>query len=145
MSGLCYLPPVHNPAKAFAIGLNYLDHAAESKFEVPKYPVVFQRCASSWLAHDQPLVRPGVSTPFDYEAEFVAIIGKAGRCIAKDQALEHAAGYSIFDDGPIRDYQLRTNQWLLGKNFDNSGSFGPDSSLPTNCHPAPPGCRSSAV
>lgn len=126
LDGLRYLPPVANPAKAFAIGLNYMDHAAESNFEPPKFPVVFQRYASSWVAHDQPLVRPKVSTQFDYEAEFVAVIGKPGRYISKEHALEHVAGYSIFNDGSIRDYQLRTNQWLLGKNFDNSGSFGPE-------------------
>ena len=126
LAGLRFLPPVQQPAKAFAIGLNYLDHAAESKFDVPKFPVVFQRYPSSWVAHGQPLVRPHVSTQFDYEAELVAVIGKAGRYIAKEKALEHVAGYSIFNDGSIRDYQLRTNQWTLGKNFDNSGSFGPE-------------------
>ena len=126
LDGLRYLPPVANPAKAFAIGLNYMDHAAESNFEPPKFPVVFQRYASSWVAHNEALVRPKVSVQFDYEAEFVAVIGKAGRYISKERALEHVAGYSIFNDGSIRDYQLRTNQWLLGKNFDNSGSFGPE-------------------
>lgn len=125
-AGLKILPPIANPAKAFAIGLNYTDHAAESNFEPPKYPVVFQRYRSSWVAHDEPLVRPHVSTQFDYEAELVAVIGKPGRYIAKDQALDHVAGYSIFNDGSIRDYQLRTNQWTLGKNFDDSGSFGPE-------------------
>lgn len=126
LDGITYLPPVANPAKAFAIGLNYIDHAAESNFDPPKHPVVFQRYASSWVAHGQALVRPHVSTQFDYEAELVAVIGKAGRYIAKDKALEHVAGYSIFNDGSIRDYQLRTNQWTLGKNFDASGSFGPE-------------------
>ena len=125
-AGLKYLPPIANPAKAFAIGLNYTDHAAESNFAPPKFPVVFQRYRSSWVAHDVPLVRPHVSTQFDYEAELVAVIGKPGRYIAKDNALEHVAGYSLFNDGSIRDYQLRTNQWLLGKNFDASGSFGPE-------------------
>ena len=126
LAGLRYLPPVQHPGKAFAIGLNYTDHAAESKFDVPKYPVVFQRYPSSWVAHDAPLVRPRVSTQFDYEAELVAVIGKGGRYIAKDKALEHVAGYSLFNDGSLRDYQLRTNQWTLGKNFDASGSFGPE-------------------
>ena len=126
LAGLRYLPPVQNPAKAFAIGLNYLDHAAESNFAAPKHPVVFQRFASSWVAHGQPLVRPHVSTQFDYEAELVAVIGKAGRYIDKDHALAHVAGYSLFNDGSLRDYQLRTNQWTLGKNFDASGSFGPE-------------------
>lgn len=126
LAGLRYLPPVLKPAKAFAIGLNYKDHAAESNFELPKFPVVFHRYPSSWVAHDEPLVRPHVSTQFDYEAELVAVIGKAGRYITKERALEHVAGYSLFNDGSVRDYQLRTNQWMLGKNFDASGSFGPE-------------------
>lgn len=126
LAGLSYLPPVQTPGKAFAIGLNYLDHAAESNFEPPKHPVVFQRYPSSWVAHGQPLVRPHVSTQFDYEAELVVVIGQGGRYIDKAHALDHVAGYSIFNDGSIRDYQLRTNQWMLGKNFDASGSFGPE-------------------
>lgn len=126
LAGLRWLPPVQQPGKAFAIGLNYLDHAAESKFDVPRHPVVFPRYPSSWVAHGQPLVRPHVSTQFDYEAELVAVIGKGGRYIAKERALEHVAGYSIFNDGSVRDYQLRTSQWMVGKNFDASGSFGPE-------------------
>jgi acylpyruvate hydrolase len=126
LAGLQWLPPVLNPGKAFAIGLNYVDHAAESHFEPPAHPVVFHRYRSSWVAHDEPLIRPRVSTQFDYEAELVAVIGKAGRYIPKETALSHVAGYTIFNDGSIRDYQLRTNQWMLGKNFDSSGSFGPD-------------------
>jgi 2-keto-4-pentenoate hydratase/2-oxohepta-3-ene-1,7-dioic acid hydratase in catechol pathway len=125
LAGLQHLPPVSAPGKALAIGLNYRDHAAESPFDAPKYPVVFQRYASSWVAHGQPLVRPKASEQFDYEAELVAVIGRAGRAIAKEDALAHVAGYSIFNDGSIRDWQLRTNQWLLGKNFDASGAFGP--------------------
>jgi 2-keto-4-pentenoate hydratase/2-oxohepta-3-ene-1,7-dioic acid hydratase in catechol pathway len=126
LAGLKYLPPVLKPDKAFAIGLNYLDHAAESKFDPPKYPVVFHRYRSSWVAHGEALVRPRVSEQFDYEAELVVVIGKPGRYITKEEALGHVAGYSIFNDGSIRDYQLRTNQWMLGKNFDDSGSFGPE-------------------
>ena len=78
------------------------------------------------MAHEQPIVRPKVSTQYDYEAEMVAVIGKAGRYIPKESALEHVAGYSVFNEGSVRDYQLRTNQWTLGKNFDASGSFGPE-------------------
>ena len=126
LAGIVYLPPVLNPSKAFAIGLNYVDHAAESKFDLPKHPVLFQRFASSWVAHNEALVRPQVSTQFDYEAELVAVIGKAGRYIPKERALEHVAGYSVFNDGSLRDYQFRSGQWLWGKNFDNSGSFGPE-------------------
>ncbi|WP_077034724.1 fumarylacetoacetate hydrolase family protein [Pelomonas sp. KK5] len=125
LDGLRYLPPVQNPAKAFAIGLNYTDHAAESNFEPPKHPVIFQRFPSSWVAHDEALQRPRVSTMFDYEAEFVIVIGKPGRYIKREDALTHVAGYSLFNDGSLRDYQFRSNQWLWGKNFDASGSFGP--------------------
>ena len=126
LAGIRYLPPVSDPAKAFAIGLNYKDHAAESNFEPPNFPVIFQRYRSSWVAHEEALVRPHVSTQFDYEAELVAVIGKAGRYIKPENALDHVAGYSLFNDGSVRDYQLRTNQWMLGKNFDASGSFGPE-------------------
>lgn len=124
--GIAYLPPVLNPGKAFAIGLNYVDHATESKFEAPKFPVIFHRYPSSWVAHGQALVRPRISHQFDYEAELVAVIGKGGRYISKEKALEHVAGYSLFNDGSIRDHQFRSNQWMMGKNFDNSGSFGPE-------------------
>lgn len=126
LASLRLLPPVQNPSKAFAIGLNYVDHAAESKFDLPEYPVIFQRFRSSWVAHGEPLVRPKVSERFDYEAELVAVIGKPGRYIPKEQALEHVAGYSLFNDGSVRDYQTRSAQWLWGKNFDRSGSFGPE-------------------
>ena len=126
LKGLTYLPPLANPSKAFAIGLNYIDHATESKFGAPKHPVIFQRYRSSWVAHGASIVRPPVSEQFDYEAEFVAVIGKAGRYISKENALEHVAGYSIFNDGSIRDYQFRSNQWMWGKNFDNTGGFGPE-------------------
>lgn len=126
LQGLEILPPVLNPSKAFAIGLNYVDHAAESHFELPRHPVIFQRYASSWVAHGQALERPPVSTQFDYEAELVAVIGKAGRYIDKARALEHVAGYSLFNDGSVRDYQVRSAQRLWGKNFDRSGGFGPE-------------------
>ena len=126
LAGITWLPPVAQPSKAFAIGLNYKDHAAESKFDLPRYPVIFQRFASSWVAHGEPIVRPHVSVQFDYEAELVAVIGKAGRYIPKERALEHVAGYSVFNDGSIRDYQTKSGQWLWGKNFDNSGGFGPE-------------------
>jgi len=126
LAGLRYLPPLANPGKALAVGLNYHEHAAESKHESPKFPVIFQRYASSWVAHEAAILRPRVSTQFDYEAELVAVIGKPGRYIARENALAHVAGYSLFNDGSVRDYQLRTPQWMLGKNFDASGSFGPE-------------------
>lgn len=127
LAGITWLPPVLRPSKAIAVGLNYVDHAAESPYkDPPKFPVLFQRYPSSWVAHEQPLVCPRNSSAFDYEAELVVVIGKAGRHIDKAQALAHVAGYSVFNDGSLRDYQLRTTQWMMGKNFDRSGGFGPE-------------------
>jgi 2-keto-4-pentenoate hydratase/2-oxohepta-3-ene-1,7-dioic acid hydratase in catechol pathway len=126
LAGLAYLPPVAHPAKAIAVGLNFTDHAAESKFEPPTYPVLFHRYPSSWVGHGAALERPSISTQFDYEGELLVVIGKGGRYIGKDTALEHVAGYSVFNDGSIRDYQFKSAQWMMGKNFDRSGSFGPE-------------------
>jgi 2-keto-4-pentenoate hydratase/2-oxohepta-3-ene-1,7-dioic acid hydratase in catechol pathway len=127
LAGLKYLPPVLNPAKIICVGLNYVDHVAESPYkDLPKYPVLFSRWRSTYVAHGEQLVRPHVSANFDYEGEVVAVIGKAGRYITKEKALEHIAGYSIFNDGSIRDYQFKSTQWMMGKNFDATGAFGPE-------------------
>jgi 2-keto-4-pentenoate hydratase/2-oxohepta-3-ene-1,7-dioic acid hydratase in catechol pathway len=120
------LPPIHHPHKAFAIGLNYVDHAAEGNWTAPTQPIIFHRFSTSWVAHQVAIEKPKLSDQFDFEGEIVAIIGKAGKHISKEKALEHVAGYSIFNDGSIRDYQFRSSQWLWGKNFDRSGGFGPE-------------------
>jgi len=120
-----YQVPLAHPGKVLCIGLNYADHAAESKMEAPDFPTVFARFASGFVAHGSPLVCPSVSDKFDYEGEMVAVIGKKGRNISETNALDHVAGYSIFNDGSIRDYQVRTPQWTVGKNFDGTGGFGP--------------------
>mgnify|MGYP001950005316 CR=1 FL=1 len=117
--------PLAKPGKVLCIGLNYADHAAESKMEAPDFPTVFARFASGFVPHGAPLVRPAISDKFDYEGEMVAVIGKKGRNISEENALDHVVGYSIFNDGSIRDYQVRTPQWTVGKNFDGTGGFGP--------------------
>ena len=124
-SGLEYLPPFPFPEKVICFGLNYKDHASESGFEAPKYPALFGRFPSSLIGHNAPIVRPNVSDQLDYEGELVAIIGKPGRNIPVERALEHVAGYSIFNDASIRDYQFKSAQWMIGKNFDSTGAFGP--------------------
>jgi 2-keto-4-pentenoate hydratase/2-oxohepta-3-ene-1,7-dioic acid hydratase in catechol pathway len=126
LSKLQWLPPVGRPSKAIAVGLNFVDHAAEGNFDRPKYPALFHRYPSSWVGHNHALIRPRVSTQFDYEGELVIVIGKPGRYIEKAKALEHVAGYSVFNDGSIRDYQRKSAQWMIGKNFDGSGGFGPE-------------------
>ena len=121
-----HLPPLRSPPKILCIGLNYLDHAKEGRFDVPDYPTVFARFPACLIGHRQPIVRPAISTKLDYEAELVAIIGKGGRNIDRDRALDHVVGYSLFNDASIRDYQVKTTQWTVGKNFDSTGAFGPE-------------------
>lgn len=124
-SGVEFLPPFPSPEKIVCVGLNYRDHATESGFTAPDYPALFGRFPSSLIGHGAPIVRPAVSNDLDYEGELVAIIGKPGRSIAAERALEHVAGYSIFNDASIRDYQFKSAQWTIGKNFDSTGAFGP--------------------
>ena len=124
-AGIDYLPPFPFPEKIICFGLNYKDHATESGFEAPKYPALFGRFPSSLIGHRAPIIRPNVSDQLDYEGELVAIIGKAGRNIPKERALEHVAVYSVFNDASIRDYQFKSAQWMIGKNFDGTGAFGP--------------------
>ena len=120
-----FAPPVPQVGKIICVGLNYADHAAESPYDKPNYPIFFLRVDTSLIGHNEPLIRPRVSEHFDYEAEYVAVIGKGGRAIAEDAALDHVAAYSVFNDGSIRDYQFKGPQWTLGKNFDGTGAFGP--------------------
>ena len=118
--------PIPRPPKILCIGLNYRHHAMETGMAIPDYPIVFTRYPTSLTAHDTPLLCPAASDAFDFEAELVAVIGTAGRHISKDRALDHVAGYSICNEGSIRDFQFKSSQWAMGKNFDNSGSFGPE-------------------
>ncbi len=138
-SSVRLLPPVSCPEKILCVGLNYVDHAAEiDPRNLPEYPVFFGRMASTLVGHDAPLVRPRVSTQLDYEGELAVIIGCGGRNIPREQALASVAGYALFNEGSVRDYQFRTCQWFLGKNFDNTGAFGPELCTPDEL---PPGAR----
>lgn len=120
-----WLPPLTAPPKIICIGLNYSAHAAEGGFATPTYPSVFVRFNSTLIGHQAPLLRPRESVELDYEVEMVAVIGRAGRRIAKQAALSHVIGYSVFNDASVRDYQMKTPQWTVGKNFDGTGAFGP--------------------
>lgn len=119
------LPPVSNAEKVVCVGLNYVDHSAESGFETPTYPTLFGRFNSSLIGHGAPIRRPVLSEQLDYEGELVAIIGKTARNVSVETALDHVIGYSIFNDASIRDYQFKAPQWTPGKNFDDTGAFGP--------------------
>ena len=106
--------------------------------EAPAYPTLFARYNSGLIGHNQPLVLPKISSKFDFEGELVAVIGRRGKNIPKLRALEHVIGYSVFNDGSIRDYQLKTTQWTAGKNFDGTGAFGP---LLVTADELPPGAK----
>lgn len=126
VASLKWLPPLSRPPKIICIGLNYADHSKESKIVQPDYPTVFFRASTSLVAHNAPIVRPRVSDSLDYEGEAVVVIGKGGRRIPKDKALGCVAGYSLFNDGSVREYQFKSPQWTVGKNFDGTGAFGPE-------------------
>jgi acylpyruvate hydrolase len=127
LKGIKYALPVANPGKIIALGLNYLDHVKEGpqKDNIPKFPTIFMRSRTSLAPHDSPLLRPKVSDTFDYEAELVLIVGKRAKNLTRENAYSCIAGWSCFNDGSIREWQRRTTQWDIGKNFDATGGFGP--------------------
>lgn len=120
-----FVPLIDRPSKIVCLGLNYADHAAEGGHARPEYPSFFMRGPSSIVGHLEPLVRPKVSDKFDFEAELAFVVGKSARHLTATNALEHVAGYSVFNDGSLRDYQRKSTQWTIGKNFDATGGFGP--------------------
>ncbi len=125
LAGLRFRLPVENAGKIVCLGLNYVDHAAEGGHAKPDYPSLFLRCGTSLVAHGEAMWRPTASSKFDYEAELVAVVGRTARHVKAADALACIAGYSCFNDGSLRDYQRKTTQWTIGKNFDRTGGFGP--------------------
>ena len=117
--------PIKTPGKFICLGLNYIEHIKEGGYDIPDYPALFMRAHNSLMAAGAPMVRPGCSEKLDYEAELLLIIGKGGRHISEDEALDHVFGYTVFNDGSVRDYQRKTHQWTPGKNFDDTGAVGP--------------------
>jgi len=122
---ITYLPVIPNASKILCVGINYLSHIKETGRDIPKHPVMFTRFADSIVGHNCPLIRPKVSTDFDYEGELAVIIGKRARHVSQAEAMDYVAGYSCFNEGSIRDFQMHTIQFTAGKNFYKSGGFGP--------------------
>lgn len=133
-----YLPPLTASSKIICVGLNYADHTKESPYEQPDYPTLFIRLNTSLTAHNAPIVRPRCSDSLDFEGELAVIIGKGGKHISKDLALDHVFGYSIFNDGSVREYQFKSPQWTVGKTFDQTGGFGP---VVVTADELPPGAK----
>jgi 2-keto-4-pentenoate hydratase/2-oxohepta-3-ene-1,7-dioic acid hydratase in catechol pathway len=118
-----FLPVIPQPHKILCAGINYRSHAAEMARELPKQPSMFIRFADTLVGHSGELIRPKVSDNFDFEGELALVIGKGGRHIAAERALEHVAGYTCFVDGSVRDYQKFSV--TSGKNFPGTGPLGP--------------------
>jgi 2-keto-4-pentenoate hydratase/2-oxohepta-3-ene-1,7-dioic acid hydratase in catechol pathway len=133
-----FLPVVPRPGKIICVGLNYADHSAESGFKQPDYPTLFGRFSTSLIGHKAPMIRPNLSDQLDYEGEIAAVIGRHGKHVPKANALDHVAGYAVFNEGSVREYQFKAPQWTVGKNFDGTGAFGP--ALVT-ADELPPGAR----
>jgi 2-keto-4-pentenoate hydratase/2-oxohepta-3-ene-1,7-dioic acid hydratase in catechol pathway len=121
------LPPIPDPPKIVCLGLNYRDHAAESGAPIPKEPVLFSKYATALIGDGDAIVLPTVSQEVDYEAELVIVIGKEGKNLKADRAMEHVAGYTIGHDVSARDWQLKKDQkqWMVGKTFDTFAPTGP--------------------
>ena len=130
LADIAYLPVITRPEKIVCAVRNYLDHHKEAvahgmKREITAFPPIFLRVWRSQVGHDAPVIRPKVSTHLDWEGELAVIIGKQGRHIPESEAWDYVAGYSIYNDVSVRDYQQHAQQIAAGKNFVGTGPFGP--------------------
>ncbi|HZP75639.1 MAG TPA: fumarylacetoacetate hydrolase family protein [Pseudolabrys sp.] len=123
LAAIRFRPVLPDADKVMCVGKNYRDHAEETGSELPENPRVFLKHRSAIVAHEEPVVRPKVSKHFDYEGELTVVIGRAGRHIAPERAPEHVAGYTLLNDGSVRDYQQHS--LFAGKNFERTSGFGP--------------------
>ena len=127
LKGLKFGLPVARPGKILCLGLNYLEHVKEGsqRDNIPKFPTIFMRCLTSMVPHEQPILRPKASEQLDYEAEVMLVVGKRAKHLTMANATSCIAGYSCSNEGSVREFQRKTTQWDMGKNFDRTGGFGP--------------------
>ena len=127
MHGLTYALPVARPGKVVCLGLNYLEHVKEgpNRDNIQKFPTIFMRCATSLVAHKKPIERPRASETLDYEGELILVVARPAKHLTPANALSCIAGYSVGNEGSVREFQRKTTQWDMGKNFDRTGGFGP--------------------
>ncbi len=130
-----YLPVLPNPSKILCVGLNYEDHRVETGRKKADYPTLFTRFADTLTGHNTPMLLPASSSAFDYEGELAVIIGKPGFHLSEENALDIVAGYSVFNDGSLRDWQRHTAQFTPGKNFPSTAGFGPHLVTPDEAGP----------
>ena len=125
LDAVTLLAPIPKPPKIICVGLNYRDHAAEAKLEVPAVPTIFSKFGNAIPGPGAPVILPHHSTKPDYDAELGVVIGIGGRYIPADRWRDHVFGYTCINDVSARDYQLATSQWLMGKTFDTFCPMGP--------------------
>jgi len=127
LSSIAYALPVGRPGKIVCLGLNYLKHVKEGsqRDNIPKFPTIFMRGLTSLVPHGAPILRPLASETLDYEAELILVIGKHAKHLTAANATSCIAGYSCGNEGSVREFQRKTTQWDMGKNFDRTGGFGP--------------------
>ena len=127
LSAVTYALPVGRPGKIVCLGLNYLEHVKEGsqRDNIPKFPTIFMRGLTSLVPHGAPIVRPFASETLDYEAELILVVGKRAKHLTAANATSCIAGYSCGNEGSVREFQRKTTQWDMGKNFDRTGGFGP--------------------
>ena len=125
LADISYLPTITNPDKILCVGLNYKAHQEETGRGGESSPTIFVRFAAAQMGHEQPMVRPLESRTLDFEGEIAMVIGRAGRRIKREDALDHVIGFGIYNDGSVREYQRQTSQFTPGKNFTGTGGFGP--------------------
>ena len=127
LSSIAYALPVGRPGKIVCLGLNYLEHVKEGsqRDNIPKFPTIFMRGLTSLVPHGAPILRPLASETLDYEAELIFVVGKRAKHLTAANATSCIAGYSCGNEGSVREFQRKTTQWDMGKNFDRTGGFGP--------------------
>jgi 2-keto-4-pentenoate hydratase/2-oxohepta-3-ene-1,7-dioic acid hydratase in catechol pathway len=125
LKSVTLMAPVPKPGKFICVGLNYRDHAIETKMEIPKIPTIFSKFSSAVIGPNEAIILPKNSTQPDYEAEFAFVIGQGGRHIPAERWREHIFGYTMVNDVSARDFQMATTQWLMGKTFDTFAPMGP--------------------
>jgi acylpyruvate hydrolase len=127
LSAVTYALPVGRPGKIICLGLNYLEHVKEGsqRDNIPKFPTIFMRGLTSLVPHGAPIVRPLASETLDYEAELILVVGRRAKHLTAANATSCIAGYSCGNEGSVREFQRKTTQWDMGKNFDRTGGFGP--------------------
>jgi 2-keto-4-pentenoate hydratase/2-oxohepta-3-ene-1,7-dioic acid hydratase in catechol pathway len=125
LSAVEVLVPIANPGKVICVGVNYRSHRDETGHKENEYPTLFTRFADTQMPHEAVAIRPTVTSRFDYEGELAVIIGRPAHHVGAEQAWDHVAGVSVYNDFTVRDWQKHSSQWTPGKNFPATGGFGP--------------------